>query len=308
MALPGAAHAAPGTLDLRQSFDHSRGSVRRGVVLVRARPGRARQAGGCQAFEPAALSDAAPAGSGPLHGDQLPATLRRQLRDARPAHRPLRAARADPLRRPDRGGAEGPSRPPLHDEPQGTAGALPTRRACARGPALAARARRQQLVGALGLVGAHAQLRAAARLREREPGEGDAAGGVPARHRQPSAGCRRARLARSDDHGLVERRGGHRLLPRRRRGPVPARSPGWDAQLLGGRLLGERPVQRTGSGALLQQDRQARSEGLARVRPRASVLDREPPALGLFALLDRGRLQDVLQGRLARDRRRTARA
>ena len=106
------------------------------------------------------------------------------------------------------------------------AGALPTGAPRARGPALAAHARRHQLVGARRLVGTHAPLRAEPGVRERQPGEGDAARGVPARHREPRPGCRRARLARADDHGLVERRGRHRLLPRRRRGPLPARPPG----------------------------------------------------------------------------------
>jgi hypothetical protein len=38
------------------------------------------------------------------------------------------------------------------------------------------------------------------------------------------------------------------------------------------------------------------------------VRDRVLPALGLLALRGRSRLQDLLQGRLARDRRRPARA
>ena len=50
------------------------------------------------------------------------------------------------------------------------------------------------------------------------------------------------------------------------------------------------------------------AEGVARVRARAPVLDRGLPALGLLALFGRRRLQDVLQGWLARDRRRAARA
>ena len=73
------------------------------------------------------------------------------------------------------------------------------------------------------------------------------------------------------------------------------------------RLLGERPLQRRGPGALLQQDRPADPEGVARLRAHAPVLDRLLPALGLLALLARARLQDLLQGRLARHRRGAAR-
>ena len=92
VALPAAADAAPGTLDLRQSFDRSRGVYVEGSVsYVRVRGIRGKLVV-AKRVGPAALSDAAPAGARPLPGDQLPAALRRQLRDARPAHRPLRAA------------------------------------------------------------------------------------------------------------------------------------------------------------------------------------------------------------------------
>ena len=215
---------------------------------------------------------------------------------------------ADPLGRAHRGGRQGAPGPRLHDEPQGAARALPADRAHPGGAALAALARGHQLVVADRLLGPAAWLRAASDLREREPGEGHAAGGVPARHRQARPGRRRARLARPDDHGVVERRGGHDLLPRRRRRALQARPAGRDEELLGGRLLGERPLQRRGPGALLQPDRQAGPEGLAPVRARAAVVDRELPALGLLTLLARRRVQDVLQGRLARDGSRAARS
>ena len=210
------------------------------------------------------------------------------------------------VRRPDRGGCAGAPRPPLQDEPQRAPGALSPGRAPARRPALAPFARGHQLVGARRLVGTHAPVRARSGVRERESGEGDAAGGLPPRYRKPRTRRRRAGLARPDDQGLLERRGGHCLQPRRRRGALPARSPGRDAELLRGRLLGECPLQRGGPGALLQPDRQARAEGLARLRPRAPVLDRELPALGVLALFARRRLQDVLQGRLAGDGCRAA--
>ena len=79
-------------------------------------------------------------------------------------------------------------------------------------------------------------------VREREPREGDAARGVPARDRQARAGRRRARLAGADDHGVVERRGGHDLLPRRRRRALPARAAGRDESLLGRPATGGTPT------------------------------------------------------------------
>ena len=198
--------------------------------------------------------------------------------------------------------------PGMHDEPPRAACPLPVAAADPGGAALSARPRRGQLMVRDRQLGARARLRAPPRVREREPREGDAAHVLPARDRQPDAGRRRARGARADDHRLLERRRGHDLLPRRRRRAVPARQGRGHEELLRRRLLGERPLQRRGPGAALQPDRQADPAALARLRARPPVLDRLLPALGLLALRRRGGVQDVLQGRLARDRPGPARA
>ena len=162
---------------------------------------------------------------------------------------------------------------------------FPPRPARARGPALAALAGRCELLGLIDSWGrphgfaphrtyVSASLVKAMLLVAYLRGIGN---------RAPDAG-ERGSLG-PDDHGLLERRGGHDLLPRRRRGPRSARRAGRHEDLLRGRLLGERPLQRRGPGALLQPDRPAGAEGVARVRARPPVLDRELPALGLLALL-----------------------
>ena len=153
---------------------------------------------------------------------------------------------------------------------------FPPSGARAGGAALPAAPRRHQLVGAGRQLGPAARLRAAPRVREREPREGDAARGVPAPDRQPHAGRRRAGVARADDHELVERRGRHDLLPRRRRRALRRRAAGRDDALLGGRLLGQRALQRGGPGAPLQPDRPAGAEG-ARARTRAGCCRRSSP-------------------------------
>jgi len=196
----------------------------------------------------------------------------------------------------------------LHDDAARTTRPLPRPRAHSRGAALPEPPRRDQLVVSDRQLGQDARLRATSRLRERQPREGDAPHRLPARDRQPHARRIRARSARSDDHDLVKRRRRQRLLPRGRRGALRSRTARAYDALPGSGLLGERPFQRPGPGALLQPDRQADPGEVARVRARPAVLDRPLPALGLRALCGRRRLQQLLQGRLARDRGRTARA
>ena len=93
-------------------------------------------------------------------------------------------------------------------------------------------------------------------------------------NRMPDAAERSG--ARADDHGLLERRRGHDLLPRRRRRAVPARQGRGHAELLRRRLLGERPLQRRGPGAALQPDRQAGPDR-ARAPTRAASCPRSSP-------------------------------
>ena len=103
---PAGAEAAPGTLDLRQSLDRSRGLYVEGSVsYVRV---RTRGAGGRRtARRQAALPHDAAARARPLPGDQLPAALRRQLPAARPAEDRCARRGADSLGRPHRGAASG---------------------------------------------------------------------------------------------------------------------------------------------------------------------------------------------------------
>ena len=245
------------------------------------------------------------AAAGPLPGHQLPAPCDGNCGFARPARGPLLSPRARPLRRAHRG--EGPVRPGrgCTMTRQALPARFPPRRAHPRGAALPARA--AAAINSWALIDT---LGPAARTSRRtasyvigQPREGDAARRLPARHRQPDAGRRRARACSGPMITVsVERRCRQRSTTASAT-PRSTRSPGSRGmtQLLRGRLLGQRPLQRRGPGALLQPHRPAGPAALARLRARPPVLDRLLPALGLLALRRHAaRLQDLLQGRLAR--------
>ena len=121
-------------------------------------------------------------------------------------------------------------------------------------------------------------------LRDRERGEGDAAGGLPARLGNRAAGRRRARR-RSDPMIKVSDNdaAGHRLRPGRRRGPLRPRKPARHARLLRAGYWANAYFS-AADQARFFLDRQARAAALARLRAQAAVVDRLLPALGLLAL------------------------
>src|SRR5919108_1172294 len=196
----------------------------------------------------------------------------------------------------------------LHDRRGGAACALPAPLPAACGPALPRIAPGDQLVGPDRLPRAAARLLAPAALPLRKRGESDAARGIPPPDRQPDADPHRARAARPDDHGLGQRPGHGRLPPGRGPGAAPARGARPHADVHGRLLRGLRVLQRRRPGAPLLRLRPARPASLAPLCAASALLDRRLAALGLLALLARPRLQDVLQGRLARHRSRPARA
>jgi hypothetical protein len=196
----GAAHAghrgrARGSRPTGRRRSRPRQTLGRRILLLSGDPRSRRSRGGptparkaARAHDEAASSRAVPAGGGRL----------------REAARALLPPGLDSLAGPyDRDRVvQVASR--LQDDPERAARALPADRARAGGAELPAEPRWHERVGADRQLGPPAELRAAARVREREPRQGDAARGVPAQDRQPSARRRRARAARVDDQGVVE--------------------------------------------------------------------------------------------------------
>ena len=150
-------------------------------------------------------------------------------------------------------------------------------------------------MGADRQLGPAARLRAAPGVREREPREGDAARGLPARHRQPHAdAAERASLgpmiteSSNDAADTIYYRVGDAALydVAKRAGMRASRSPATGAT----RTSAPR-TRRASSTASTGWSR-----ALARLRARPPVLDRLLPALGLLALRSRAGFRTFFKG------------
>ena len=175
---------------------------------------------------------------------------------------------------------DGPPGPRLHDEPQGAAGALPAVRALRAV---------QSLLRSRGGTNSWALIDTWGRLHGFEPQRVYVSASLVKAmllvaylreigNRAPDAGERASlgpmiTVSSNDAADTIYYRVGDAALYRL------ARLAGMRRFSVAG-YWGERPLQRRGPGALLQPHRQARAEGLARVRAQAAVVDRRATSAG----------------------------
>ena len=147
-------------------------------------------------------------------------------------------------------------------------------------------------------------------FRDRERGQGDAAGELPAQGRAPGSRPEqiRARAAEPHDQGLVELSGGLGVLPHGRRAAPAARTARRHGPVLDLLLVDPCVLQRARPGEVLLAAREAHAAALPRLRDKAASLDRPETELGHSERRPAARLLGVLQGRLARHQPRPARA